>query len=515
MSKKNSIYTNAINTKKNLNLPVTEKIVDSNQKPNNGGGFSFVVDNFVRLERFLVLGSCEPTYYTDETKLTKQNVNNVLEAIKQDGVRVVNIVAQISESGRAPKNDSALLVLALVMKHGNSEAQNAAVQNFSRVARIGTHVLTFAGFVAAQEGWSGKNPPARRAVTKWLNEQTGKELAFQFTKYANRNGWTNADVLRLAHVKPASPTHDALFAYAVGKPKESFLDSAVDAYMGAVAEIKQTKDPKAAIKLISDHRLPREVLPTELLNSPLVWDALLSHMGIGALARSLAKMTNVGLLDAYSAASKLVVDKLHNVDAVKKSRIHPIQLLSALLTYKNGRGARGNLAWTPVQKIITALDDAFYTSFGNVEKVNRRVMIGVDVSGSMTMGELAGVPGLSPNIAAACFALVLLHAAEDTLVMGFGSHLQELPLHARMRLDEAAAKAQMWNFGGTNPSLLFSHAANNKLPVEAFYVLTDNEVNSGNHPANALRAYRKQSNINAKMVVAGFTASEFSIARCE
>ena len=47
-------------------------------------------------------------------------------------------------------------------------------------------------------------------------------------------------------------------------------------------------------------------------------------------------------------------------------------------------------------EVVDALDAAFYTAFGNVEPAGKRLLLALDVSGSMTGGHVAGVPGLTP-----------------------------------------------------------------------------------------------------------------------
>jgi len=55
-------------------------------------------------------------------------------------------------------------------------------------------------------------------------------------------------------------------------------------------------------------------------------------------------------------------------------------------------------------------------------------------------------------------------------------------------------------------------ALKNKVRVDCFVVITDNEVNSGGHPKQALRAYREWSGINAKQIVMATTPTRFTIA---
>ena len=82
------------------------------------------------------------------------------------------------------------------------------------------------------------------------------------------------------------------------------------------------------------------------------------------------------------------------------ARVHPIAVLAALTTYQSGHGARGQGQWQPVAQVVDALNNAFYLAFGSVTPANRRIVLALDVSGSMASGMIAGVPGLTPRAAA-------------------------------------------------------------------------------------------------------------------
>ena len=126
-----------------------------------------------------------------------------------------------------------------------------------------------------------------------------------------------------------------------------------------------------------------------------MWEALLDDMPSTALIRNLATMTRVGLLEPGSEATRVAVEQLGNGERLRRARVHPIAVLSALRTYESGRGARGQGEWTPVREIVDALDAAFYAAFAGVEPTGTRLLLALDVSGSMHVGACAGVPGLS------------------------------------------------------------------------------------------------------------------------
>ena len=130
----------AINYGKIFNRRVTSQsrpIPGSTQVRNSGGGYSWEVDEWVRFDRFLILGAEGGTYYIGERELVKQNHDAIVRCIKQDGARAVKRIVEISDTGRAPKNDPAVFALALVATHGDAAAKALAFANLGKVCRIG------------------------------------------------------------------------------------------------------------------------------------------------------------------------------------------------------------------------------------------------------------------------------------------------------------------------------------------------------------------------------------------
>jgi 60 kDa SS-A/Ro ribonucleoprotein len=124
----------------------------------------------VRLDRFLILGSEGGAYYATERQLTLENARCVERCVDEDGARTVARIAAVSESGRAPKNDPALLALAIAAKRGDDATRAAALQALPRVARTATHLFAFA---EALEQFGGWGRCTRRAVADWYR---GRDL---------------------------------------------------------------------------------------------------------------------------------------------------------------------------------------------------------------------------------------------------------------------------------------------------------------------------------------------------
>jgi 60 kDa SS-A/Ro ribonucleoprotein len=512
---------------KNLtNTPQSEPIPGSAQVPNSGGGYSWAVDDWVRLDRFLVLGSEGGTYYIQERELTSQNAEAVARCIADDGPRTVARIVEISEAGRAAKNDPAVFSLALCASLGDPETRRAAFEALPRVCRTGTHLFHFAQFVDGMRGW-GRG--LREAVGTWYAMPAGR-LALQAVKYQQRDGWAHRDLLRLAHPKPPTPQHEILYNWMVkGWDWVGDLphpDTALR-QVWAFERAKRAGSVQEVVSLVQEYALPREAVPTEWLNSPEVWAALLPHMPMEAMVRNLAKMTVAHVITSGSDATRHVVSQLGNEERLRASRMHPIKVLAALKTYSQGHGERGKLKWQPVSRVIDALNDAFYTSFGNVSPTNKRWLLALDVSGSMGGNMIAGIPGLDARVGSAAMALITAATEPEHTIVAFSSAsggyggqwgggesgLTPVSISPRQRLDDVVRTTAAIPMGGTDCALPMKWAQKHKVQADVFVVYTDSETwASEPHPAQALRNYRDAMGIPARMIVVGMTSNGFTIA---
>jgi 60 kDa SS-A/Ro ribonucleoprotein len=522
---------NATETPQGLPIPGRDMV------ENNAGGFVFKLDEWKQLERFLILGSEGGTFYVSEKKLTAENANKVLLLLQKDGLKVVAKTVEMLTSGRAPKPDTAIFVLALAAAKGDDATRKAALAAVPSALKTGTQLLKFVDTVNELRGW-GRG--LKKAIQLWFKGRKAETLALQLVKYKQREGWSMKDVLRLAKPVPADDVQGKLFGWTAKRDNAAWAkapvapgDKALDFVWAAeqasglrlVAENADTAEAKAIlaeanqasvkklVDLIVTYRLPREALPTEALNRAEVWEALLQEMPMTAMIRNLGTMSKIGLLKPLSDAEKLVAGRLTDAARLRGAKVHPIQVLSALRTYSSGRGVRSAATWTVSSKIVESLDEAFELSFGAVEPAGTRHLLGLDVSSSMTWGEIAGVPGLSPSAATAALAVVAARTEPWTAIMGFADSFRNLGITARDRVDVAAKKVAGLSFGGTDASLPMTWALENKIQVDTFVVLTDNETWAGNiQPVQALEKYRQATGIGARLIVVGMTSTGFTIA---
>jgi 60 kDa SS-A/Ro ribonucleoprotein len=473
------------------------------------------------LDRFLILGSDKPTYYCNARDLTVKNANNIMICIKEDSVRVVNAIVDVRRNGRAPKADPAIYALALVCTEGDEKGKKAAYNAIQNVCRIGTDILMFTKYIKDLRGWSRG---LRNGVNNFYLNKPLEKLELQLVKYKNRHDFTHRDVMRLTHPSTNDAARNSLFSYAVnGDTKVSHR------LIEAEEALKKCSSVKEAVRIITDTRAPREIIPTNFLNSPEVWEALLVSMPITALIRNLGKMSSVGLLNSGLAeATKMVVAKLTNPEIISRGRVHPMNVLQALAVYNAGKGIKGSLRWSPISKISNALDDAFYLSFKAVEPTGKNVMVALDVSGSMS----SGINGsfLSCREAAAAMAMTVLRTEQNYDIIGFTSGgsgymggkgrygmwnygVSKLNIHDRMSIKDVVRYTSRLGFGGTDCALPMIYAEKNKIPVDVFQVYTDCETWAGGvHPFQALKSYRQKMGRPAKLVVQAVTATDITIA---
>ncbi|MCP4348223.1 MAG: TROVE domain-containing protein [Desulfobacterales bacterium] len=491
--------------------PQFQKIPETRQVRNSAKGYTYPVDNWTRLDRFLILGTEGGSYYATEQALTVENAQNVMRCIRDDGVRVVARIAEISASGRASKNDPAIFVLAMCSKYGDLQTKHAAYEAFTDIVRIGTHLFQFNEEV---KGFRGRGRWLRRVNTAWYNAKSADALAYQAVKYQQRNGWTHRDLLRLTRPVPPGPEHNAVYRWIV---KGETVEGVPRIIEGADIIRTVRRDSKSAAreasKLIREYKLPRETVPTHLLNYPEVWEALLKDMPMTAMIRNLATMTRVGLIAGGSDAACTVEERLTNKKILEKARIHPIAVLSALKTYSQGHGGRGTKSWVPVQSVVDALDDTFYLAFRNVKPANKRWILGVDVSGSMDWGRISGIHGMSPRIAASAMAMITAKTEKEHQIIAFSHKMVPVDISRKKRLDDVICTFSNIPFGGTDCALPMIWALKKKVKADVFVVYTDSETWYGKiHPVQALQQYRDKTGIPAKLVVVGMVGNKFSIA---
>lgn len=362
--------------------PIPSKVSTAKQEQNCAGGFVFTLDKWKRLERFLILGSDSNTYYQKAPELTKQNASIVTECWETDAIGTAATIVDISVKGRAAKNSPAIFAIALGAIHSEVHIRKAAFACVPQVCRTSTHLFEFVNTMKALgKGW-GRG--MKTAVANWYTSKSDDKLAYQLIKYRQREGYTHERLIRLSHPKDHNPSdaRRAMYEWLRGRD-DGWAASLPDEIKMHEVWMKAKEDADVGLlPSVAAYRLPWEALPTWANTKKEVWQAMLPTMPLNALMRNLGNMTR---LDVFDTEDRLrdTFNRLSDENEVRKARLHPFNILNALATYRSGRGFRGSNSWSYHDQLVKALDNAFYGSFTTIEPSNKRILLAMDISGSM------------------------------------------------------------------------------------------------------------------------------------
>ena len=213
-------------------IPQTCKY-DINQVLNDAGGYVWKLPTLEHVNRYLVLGGAKDmgNYYRQSSDVNLECALSVLKMIRDPDasqfVQLCALLKAVSVGGRAPKQEPVLLSLAAAIVFAKTPAEKQiAFDTMKECVRIPTHMFMLAGFVRdlsmskPENKGKGWGAGFRRAISHYYTSRNGRDLAFQMTKYQNREGWTHADIIRMIHIDPMTLADDGarlMFDYVMMK----------------------------------------------------------------------------------------------------------------------------------------------------------------------------------------------------------------------------------------------------------------------------------------------------------
>lgn len=501
--------------------------LSARQVKNKSGAYVWQVDDMMKLQRFIFLGTDNSfCYRVGDVEMKRENAACIDRLIGEGrGEEVVEFIRNISDSGRAAKQQPTLFALAICARCNNEKTKKAAYRVLNEVCRIPTHLFLFVKYCEQVSSGTGWGRAHKTAITNWYERkaENPRALGRLITKYRKREGWTHRDIFRLAHPVPVADSLKIVARYVMKNLDEALkLADEIEKdekivqlveYLKAAEEARRCPDEDRMVELINSQSLEREHVTTQLLNSKKVWAALIKNLGMEAIIRNLGKITSMDMCGIGSPVETEIVSKLTDVNALKSARVHPFKVLLALNTYRNGKGDKGSLSWIPNPKVIEALDKAFYLAFEAVEPTKKRYLLAIDVSGSMNV-PCIGSSSISCRDAAAAMMMVTARTEENYDVVAFSHELRKMDITKSDTLDSVLDKTKRIPFGGTDCALPMLWAEKNKRLYDVFIVYTDSETWYGKvHPSRALQDYRvNMQNPDAKLIVVGMAANNFTIA---
>ncbi len=473
------------------------------------GAVTFDAGLWTLLDRCLILGTANGSYYANARELSQDFIDTVQRAAQENPDRTAEAILAASD-GKAIRNDAPIFALALLGKADSLAAKRAAARIFPQVVRTGSHFHEWSSY-QLQLGKSGRL--VRRLRRQWLLARELRDLTYQCLKYRDRSGISFRDELRLAKPNPGEDAERSLlFGYLTrgwdSLPAQSFV-----AEHPALAQIwwyewlkRHPDQPEIAIE---QGRLTQEMVRSIAQMTPRAWQLLFEQMPLGATLRQLSTLTREGVLRADAPRHlDLLEARLTDRDRLRRARVHPIAMLAQAKAYAAGQGKRSE--WQPVPRVSDILERGVVEAFEALEPTGKVFLHAVDVSGSMSWG--SPCQGLTCAEVAAAMALATAKAERNYAIHGFSTKFVDLKITARDSFSSALAKTQRQNFGATDASVAYDWAIAKKFRADVFCFWTDGESWAGRyHPAQALANYRRRVNPEAKAVYTSLAVNRLSL----
>jgi 60 kDa SS-A/Ro ribonucleoprotein len=328
----------------------------------------------------------------------------------------------------------------------------------------------------------------KRLVREWLEGHDEESL---FSGSVGQNP-SLADVLKMVHPKPASAKREAFYGYILGRPHQ------VGSLPRVVLQFEQFK----AGESLDVPDLPFTMLSAMPL-SERDWIEIAKGASWQTTRMNLNTFARHGVF-SDTGAVRQIAERLRDAGQVKRARVFPFQLLAA---YQNTNSA------VP-QQVKDALQDAMELAMTNVPRIEGRVVVCPDVSGSMA-SPVTGYRGSGmaqgSTSAVRCIDVAALVAAAvvrknpPAVVLPFEEKVVQVALNSRDSVMTNAQKLASIGGGGTNCSAPVAQLNRQKAQADLVILVSDNEswVDGGRGRGTALMAewsVFRQRNPQARLV---------------
>lgn len=441
---------------------------------NEAGGRAYKMSDREALAQFAVTGTFNNTYYaTGQDQLDK-----VLDvAYKVDPKFLAKVAIYSRKSGYMKDMPAALL--AILASREDSSCYIDPV--FNKVIDNGKMLRNFVQMTRSGKfGKKSLGSKCKRLVKNWFK----KDPNWIFKNSIGSNP-SLGDVIKLAHPRPVSREHEALFSYLIGKSdKSDRLPSLVLAYEEFKKNPCCATVPDVPFQLLSSLDIPESV-----------WVEIAKNAGWHMTRMNLNTFQRHGVFDA-PGMTKMIAERLVDEDQIMKSRVFPYQLLVA---YKNANAPT---------KITNALQDAMEIATKNVPSFGDNIFVLPDVSGSMSSSVTGYRYGSTSTVrcvdVAGLMASCILRKNHEAVILPFDTRVHDVNLNPYDSVRTNTQKLAKYCGGGTNCSLPLSRIAESNQKVDLVIYISDNQSWLGRHyhgtGVSQAWAKIKRKNKNAKMV---------------
>lgn len=511
MAKSAYDFKNTRNKKTPQSRPIAGR--ESEMVENVAGGYAFKASDWQALRRWLLTGSMQGAFYQGKEEMTDANIKTLMGLVSTDPVKVAEEIVDASKKGVSVHTPIFALTL---LSTGNKQAKDAFKDIFPRVIRTGSQLYEFMNYTKGHRGFGSV---IHKAVGGWLDHKDAKELEYQFLKYQSRYDWSARDVLRVIKPKTRDEIKRAVYNWSVGgTTKNPLMDIFPEELerINVYEKLKKGASESDVVDAIRNYRMTWEMIPGNIQKTKKIWAALFENMPVGATIRNLGNLTEKGVFGDTKYLDML--EQRFAPDNLKRAFIHPVNFAEALMIYQDGgKTGRGKLEWTPVGRVVDAMEDGIDASFEAIEPTGLNFFHALDVSGSMHgfgFGIGSGSHSwLKPFQIEGIMSLATIRSEKNYFIGGFDTNFTPMTKFNRKTSYGQVVdfRSGLWpgNFGGTDASVAYRYAIDKNIKADVFVFWTDAESWAGGgiwsrrntgHTSELFKEYRNRINKDAKAV---------------
>lgn len=411
---------------------------------NEAGGAAYPLTAEQALAQYASTGCLYGTYYTT----AREHLQTVLELAAACTPTFLAQTALFARERGAMKTMPAMLCAVLAARDG------ALLERiFARVVDSSTMLRSFVQILrSGAVGRRSLGSLPRRLVRQWLATRSDRQLFHASIGTSP----SLADIVRMVHPKPATPARDNLHRYLLGKP------FSLDLLPPEVAQLELCKLGQAA---------PPDVNFQFLTNLPLTtahWQTIARQASWTTTRMNLNTFLRHGVF-ADTATTEAVAAKLRDEVAIRRAKAFPYQILAARLNASDDLPA----------SVRAALEEALEVATTNVPTMPGKVVLAVDVSGSMHSPVTGHRGSASTKVrcidVAALFAAAILRQNPTAMVIPFHETICKVTVDPKARVLETAQILINHPGGGTDCSAVLRHLNQHHLAADVVVYLSDNQ----------------------------------------
>ncbi len=414
---------------------------------NHAGGRAYEFTPKHALAQYAVTGSFNSTFYANaEDQITK-----VVELCGKVDAEFIAKLAVFARERGYMKDMPAFLAAMLSVK------DKALLEKvFPRVINNGKMLRNFVQIMrSGAVGRKSLGTMPKRLVREWFDRRPADVIFKQSVGQSP----SFADILKMVHINPNHFEKEALFGYLIGKEFE----------FAKLPEVVQMFEKFKLGDCLEVPNVPFQML-TALPLATKDWIEIARNAGWTMTRMNLNTFQRHGVFrDAEMV--EIIANRLANADEVKRSKVFPYQLLSA---YK---AAVAN-AEMP-REITEALQDALEIACENVPKIEGKIYILPDVSGSMSSPVTGHRKGATTSVrcidVAGLVASAILRKNPTAEVLPFECDVVNVALNPRDSVMTNAQKLASIGGGGTNCSAPLKQLNRAKSSGDLVIYVSDNE----------------------------------------